>query len=302
MKSKVTGGMHKIVLILIWSGLLVLMSACQTQTKQSNIAEVEIKTEDIDNIAKELTEAINGLNGKKLTWIIYSSELDWESDKLAELSSEIGVRLTEKINDLVKEGKHKEVYQFFNDCGTISKSIYIRDKIAELESVHAEALEKMAAEDPDRVDFGQWEIINYIDEFGDSTGEKAITNKEFIKGQFSNSATTDSDLNARIYFDADDTVSLRLYEYGDHKVNSLGNNKGYTIIIKADGQKTEGKADKYLRVDRSLGSHIIQVLRKNLAVEVYMYDLDYYSTSYRFNIEADKLFDPAYKVLSLSNK
>tara|TARA_B100000900_G_scaffold393353_1_gene389744 strand:+ start:91 stop:270 length:180 start_codon:yes stop_codon:yes gene_type:complete len=47
--------------------------------------------------------------------------------------------------------------------------------------------------------FGDWEISNYVDRFGDETSYSYI--KYYTDGTFSNSATNNSDLFVRILID-----------------------------------------------------------------------------------------------------
>lgn len=45
--------------------------------------------------------------------------------------------------------------------------------------------------------FSNWEVREYKDKFGDSTGDHFIGSVNYIKGTFSNSATTNSDLSVK---------------------------------------------------------------------------------------------------------
>lgn len=69
-------------------------------------------------------------------------------------------------------------------------------------------------EDPNQL--GDWETGNYVDDFGDKTNEKFIEQSAY--GSFSNSATTNSDLVARILIDKNN-IRFQLKEYGRHPVN-----------------------------------------------------------------------------------
>jgi hypothetical protein len=83
---------------------------------------------------------------------------------------------------------------------------------------------------------GNWSINHYVDDFGEATKEPYITT--FVNGTFSNSATTNSELNVRFLIDKDD-IRIQLYEYaGNHPIKGEGlvmfkirdkNNKEFNI-------------------------------------------------------------------------
>lgn len=81
-----------------------------------------------------------------------------------------------------------------------------------------------------------WELGNYVDEFGDKTFENYAGYKGV--GTFSNSATTNSELTYKILVD-DKNVAIILYEYGYNKVKSSRiSNKKYTISTKDHFRET----------------------------------------------------------------
>lgn len=80
--------------------------------------------------------------------------------------------------------------------------------------------------------FSNWEILEYVDEFGDSTGEQFVGNVRNVHGTFSNSATTDSLLEAFFRVDKKD-ISFILWEYGNYPVkNPYSKAQDYNITIK----------------------------------------------------------------------
>ncbi len=76
---------------------------------------------------------------------------------------------------------------------------------------------KSIAKKDDENQLGDWEISNYVDDFGDKTKEKYVRQSAF--GSFSNSATTNSDLVVGILIDKKN-IRFQLKEYGRHPVNS----------------------------------------------------------------------------------
>ena len=71
---------------------------------------------------------------------------------------------------------------------------------------------------------GEWTIGEYVDDFGDGTGEKYI--KSISKGTFSNTATNGSDLRVITFFDLETEVfSFRLLEYNESKATYFDNDR-----------------------------------------------------------------------------
>jgi hypothetical protein len=61
-----------------------------------------------------------------------------------------------------------------------------------------------------QLNFDQWETVEIVDEFGDPTGDSV--KRIFANGTFSNSATANSDLIAKVV-DYGDAITIDLYEY-----------------------------------------------------------------------------------------
>jgi len=79
----------------------------------------------------------------------------------------------------------------------------------------------------------KWERGKYVDEFGQVTGEYYVTTKDYIQGEFSNSATNNSNLIVDVLADKEN-VYFKLYEYGMYQVknSSSRSNDFYDIVIK----------------------------------------------------------------------
>jgi hypothetical protein len=95
-------------------------------------------------------------------------------------------------------------------------------------------------------ELSKWETVNIEDEFGDKTDEKRVAYQ--TTGKFSNSATSNSNLNVLILVDSPTDLSVVVFEYGKYKVNlkdAIFSYKiGKTII---DGVPLDGEFDmKYL--------------------------------------------------------
>lgn len=78
-----------------------------------------------------------------------------------------------------------------------------------------------------------WKVKEYVDEFDEPTGEKYIVGGPFY-GKFSNSATTDAELSAYVFYDGD-RVWIQLYEYDDLlATNPFSQSQEYFVGVKAD--------------------------------------------------------------------
>ena len=80
-----------------------------------------------------------------------------------------------------------------------------------------------------------WKIMNFVDDFGDTTDEVYLTTETDLSGTFSNSATTNSKLTAQILVPYK-KVHLFMQEYGSLPVKGSIFKIRYKIIAKmADG-------------------------------------------------------------------
>ena len=156
-----------------------------------------------------------------------------------------------------------------------------------------------------------WEIEYYVDEFGDPTNKGYIINKLYIKGYFSNSATTNADLNVRFLI-GEDYVSIKLYEYaGNHPIK--GNADIYNIYMKYNGKnlyderKRHNVYRSHLRGDRLKLSQENRYFRQYFKIfldtlknggKFQFYIEDYPpSSEYNFTIEDATGFENAYNHL-----
>ena len=57
---------------------------------------------------------------------------------------------------------------------------------------------------------GIWSIKYFVDDFGDPTDKGYIAHDYYIKGTFSNSATTDTSLNVFLIIRGNDDISVQL--------------------------------------------------------------------------------------------
>lgn len=93
-------------------------------------------------------------------------------------------------------------------------------------------------------DTGIWEICYYVNDFKEPTDKGYITNKNWIKGTFNNSATKNSKLNVDIimrFSDKQDEtlIKFNFYEYGSYLATFSKNNKFKFAVKDRDGIVTK---------------------------------------------------------------
>lgn len=146
-------------------------------------------------------------------------------------------------------------------------------------------------------EFGNWIIKNYVDQFNDPTEEKYITYKDLFVGTFSNSATNDSLLYAKILID--DGINIMLYEYGQNQVTSYSS-KDYNMILRdKNGNKKEVIAtirengDRiYMPIDYE--DTVLDVLKSGGEIKIYMEEKKNPIINYTFTIPDATGFDKIY--------
>lgn len=96
-----------------------------------------------------------------------------------------------------------------------------------------------------------WELVRSVDEFGDPTGNTILMAN--LKGTFSNTATTSSDLDVYVFYKSS-SMSFRLVEYGFSPANYRSM---LTVKIKVDDTITTDYVDNRLTSDGFflLGAH-----------------------------------------------
>lgn len=84
-----------------------------------------------------------------------------------------------------------------------------------------------------------WEVTTYVDKFNESTDQWYIRPKEILTGTFSNSAAKNSKLEAKVFCDLYDDISIFLYEYGSIQVKNYSSsaNKNYVITVRSDNRE-----------------------------------------------------------------
>lgn len=156
----------------------------------------------------------------------------------------------------------------------------------------------MAATDPEEV--GAWHTDYYTDEFNIPTDEKYIF-MYGTDGTFSNSATTDSELEAAIVVDKN-RIAFTLVEYGRYLVKGSYRTMTYSVtVLDADGNKTNMSAtlqknDDKIYIDQKYKAKMLELLKQNGTLIFSIKDK--YGSSYLFMLEDTSFFENAYNALN----
>ena len=151
--------------------------------------------------------------------------------------------------------------------------------------------------------FGDWELQSFVDEFGDISDDKFLTTNYLLDGTFSNSATTNSELTARLMIIDSSNVSISLYEYDYSKVKSFSK-KRYTVkmklddgsIITDDGFIYEGGDRIYIGERGVAETKLHRALKTNQEVKILIKEENSLS-SYRIDISNTSGYSHAYDSL-----
>ena len=148
--------------------------------------------------------------------------------------------------------------------------------------------------------FGKWDKRYYVDEFKQPTNVWYITNKEYIIGTFSNSATTNSQLKVQLLIDKTD-IAFVLLEYGRNRVKNSSSRyvDSYTITMKDSTGKVSMTGTVYcggdrLYIDSAYVSRVLQALSGTGSVSFYIVEKDRTTTTYLFTVDCSN-FAELYK-------
>ena len=145
------------------------------------------------------------------------------SDSAAYLQAFEWFCIAQKVHHDMLDGGYGEVdipqnFKLYNEKGEDITDVYFSNKTIKEQEIMAQISSqenslKKAQRQGNHL--GDWRIDNYVDEFQEKTDERYIYQTSL--GTFSNSATTNSDLLARILIDKKQ-IRLRLQEYAHHYV------------------------------------------------------------------------------------
>ena len=153
-------------------------------------------------------------------------------------------------------------------------------------------------------DSNLWKKGYYTDEFNEATGEEFA----FIdlKGTFSNTATTDSDLSVRIIADYND-IQFYLLEYETYKLTSFFDTQTYTIRVKdgADNIHTFSgwlsESTNRIILDDKYKAEMLDILKVGGRIRFAITDDHSTSTKYVFAINNANNFESQWDSITAHN-
>lgn len=151
-------------------------------------------------------------------------------------------------------------------------------------------------------DVGIWKLGQYVDKFGDPTKEGFIVNGQPIKGVFSNTATTNSDLNVVLLINSASDISIQLYEYASNNpVKTYGTTK-YAVLVKGNGgNKLNLSATNYsdrLSLNSTSSKKLFNELKSGGTIAFSIHETENSVNTYNFVIDNADGFTNAFKKLS----
>ena len=145
--------------------------------------------------------------------------------------------------------------------------------------------------------FSKWKVGEYTDEFKQPTGKKYMSVDSY--GTFSNSATTNSTLYAILQIDKDN-IGIMMWEYGNYLLKGTFDYENYDItILDEKGTKYyfDGiiyKSGTRVYFDDSDREAVLQLLRNNNTLKIYLKSTKYSISTYLFTVETSG-FTETYK-------
>lgn len=188
------------------------------------------------------------------------------------------------------------------------KNVEYRELLKNIERIESEIAQKKAAEEKERIrlanlnNTGIWRIGHYVDEFGEPTKQGYITNTDYIKGTFSNTATQNSDLNVNFLITNSSNISIQLYEYADNNpVKAYASELYHVYIQDKDGNRVSliatNRSDR-LSFDQSGSRQVHRILIKGGLIKFRIEEVETSTSQYQFNIQNADYYDNAYRLLT----
>lgn len=235
-------------------------------------------------------------------------------------------KLESEIDDL-KNGEERLLarieYSFENEmfdsvrvyASRLKRKFPESDKIEKLDElvqvvakIEAEGIQKALEEQKEKErlanlnNTGMWTVSNYVDEFGRETPEEYIRNRRYIEGKFSNSATTNSDLNVKFLITNYNDIDIMLYEYAgnnpvktygtdNYRISFLHNNSDYLMRGTNYGDRISIQESDAIKIHNALkkGGKYQFSIKESGSPTVYNFTFNsqYYGNAYRIMIEGN---------------
>ncbi|MCF7902735.1 MAG: hypothetical protein K9M19_04855 [Candidatus Marinimicrobia bacterium] len=189
-----------------------------------------------------------------------------------------------------------------------SKNKEYLEMVVRIDSAIAESSKKLKTVENERIRLenlnktGIWDLLYYVDEFGEPTSVPYLTNKENIIGSFSNSVTDNSRLSVHFLISSSSDIKIKLYKYFSKiPVKQIGSMEHFMMKIQ-DNAGERSSVQINLMQDRlwlfEKGSNIVHdALLRGGEVKFLIKNSN---TTYRFNIVDASHYSNAYRKLQNS--
>lgn len=134
-----------------------------------------------------------------------------------------------------------------------------------------------------------WQKLFYVDSFGDPTEKPYITSNGRIKGVFSNSATTNSELAVYFIIDSMDDIQFKLFEYnGNNPVKSY-TKTNYNISVKEEDGDIHylygSNSSDRIQLTGNYATTLHGLLSENDLLKFHVVESDNRITTYDFEVD-----------------
>lgn len=261
---------------------ILILSILGCGVSQSDYDKLQSENEMLKS---ELEECMNG--AEKLIALVEKTyaEKDYSAAK------EYIAKLYEKHPESPKNAEFKNLLEEIE-----------KEELIQKEKEEAEERERIRLENLNNT--GMWRVGHYVDEFGEPTKTGYITNREFIRGQFSNTATQDSKLNVSFLINDSNAISIQLYEYARNNPVKAYSATSYKVLIQDnEGKRYELRATNYsdrLRFDNTASKQVHNVLMKGGTIKFKIIEIGTPTTQYDFTISNADWYENAYLKLKES--
>ncbi len=188
-----------------------------------------------------------------------------------------------------------------NDFKILLKKIE-KEELAEKKRKEAEEKERIRLENLNNT--GIWTVSYYVDDFGEPTKEGYIKNRNYISGQFSNTATQNSALNVKFLISNSYDISIMLYEYANNNPVKAYSSESYRVLIQDNaGNRYKLTATNWsdrLSFDKSSSRKVHNILMKGGKIKFKIVEIDTPTTEYHFTIDKADWYENAYRKLQES--
>lgn len=271
-------------------------------------------------------EEYDDLNNKYIKLVNESTELFNENKKLKQELEELKneeIRIIGRIDKYIKQKKYSNAIKNINtlyekfpeskknkiyqkQLSSLKKKLKIqKDNIIKKKKAEQKKLEKERKKREQIANINKsniWTIRHYVDEFGDKTKVKYITNKAKIVGSFSNVATQNSKLYADLLINSSNDISILLYEYGgNNPVKGYSYKDEYLVYIQDNNKKkyelTGSNYSDRLSLSTESSKKLHKALSKGGTIKFRIVEKKRQTTQYAFNILNSKYYTNAYRIL-----